>query len=109
MLIKVTNKCSMGCSHCMEDSTVKGEHMTYETFLKALDFTARAEKLAWAAGCLPLVLLSGGECTEHPDIVKLIETVFARGMLPFLISNGAWLADDALRAAILRPAHSSDQ
>lgn len=31
MLIKVTNFCSMGCTHCMEDSTVRGGHMTTET------------------------------------------------------------------------------
>lgn len=103
MLIITTNKCSMGCSHCMQDSTPKGEHMTRETFLKTLDFTRRVESQAWQLGCLPLILLSGGEATEHPDIVWFIETIFAQGLAAVLITNGMWLADPKLRATILRP------
>jgi Radical SAM superfamily len=102
MLIKVTNYCSMGCSHCMEDSTIKGQHMPFDTFLRALDFTKRIERLAWET-CLPLVLLSGGECTEHPEIVRIIEEVIRQHMHPVLITNGTWLANPELRDAILRP------
>lgn len=101
MLIKVTNYCSMGCSHCMENSTVAGEHMTRETFTRALNLTARLEEFAWDDGCWPIILLSGGECTEHPDIVGLIEEVWRRGWTAFLISNGMWLGNPALRSQIL--------
>jgi hypothetical protein len=87
----------------MEDSTIKGQHMTRETFLAALDFTRRVEDFAWQQGILPLVLLSGGECTEHPDFVWMLETVVAQKLVPVLITNGMWLADDKLKAAILRP------
>lgn len=96
MLIKVTNRCHAGCSHCLEGSTPAGEHTTADVFQRALDFTARIE--GPAAG---VVLLSGGECTEHPAILELVDAVLARGWLPVLLSNGQFLRDDALREAIL--------
>lgn len=103
MLIKITNRCGMGCSHCLEDSTPAGAHMTEDVFQRALQFTQRIEATAWRQGAPPLVLLSGGECTEHPDIVKFIELVERAHMVPLLITNGMWLADDTLRKAILTP------
>lgn len=103
MLIKVTNYCSMGCSHCMESSTIKGEHMTADTFARALRFAQRTEGNAWRAGIPPLILLSGGECTEHPDIVKYVEAVIGLGWVPMLLTNGMWLADKDLRESLLRP------
>ena len=102
MLIKITNYCSMGCSHCMEDSTVAGEHMTRETFLAALALTERLEGDAWRAGIPRRLLISGGEATEHPDVEWFLETVLAAHDV-ILITNGMWLDDPALRAKILRP------
>lgn len=108
MLIKVTNKCSMGCSHCMEDSTVQGEHMQETTFRKALDFARQAEAKAWQMGIPPMILLSGGECTEHPQIVEFVKIVFEQKMIPLLLTNGMWLNTD-LREALLRPEWSQMQ
>jgi hypothetical protein len=102
MLIKVTNFCSMGCSHCMEDSTVQGGHMTRETFLRALDFTRRIEEPVWSV-VAPRILLSGGECTEHPDFLWFLEEVERQRLHPLIITNGMWLSDAKLRDAILRP------
>lgn len=45
-----------------------GQHMTRETFLSALKLTERLESLAWSRGIPRLLLLSGGEATEHPDV-----------------------------------------
>ena len=103
MLIKITNYCSMGCSHCMEESTVAGQHMTRETFLAALALTERLEGLAWSRGVPRIVLLSGGEATEHPDVVWFLETARSTGASVLLITNGMWLDDPELRAKILRP------
>lgn len=104
MLIKVTNYCSMGCSHCMEESTIKGGHMSEETFVQAMRFTLQAEALAYAAGYPPLLLFSGGECTEHPDILHFIELAMEWGFIPMLITNGMWLNNKQMRESILRPA-----
>lgn len=102
MLIKITNYCSMGCNHCMEDSTVAGEHMTRETFLGALALTERLEGDAWRNGIPRRLLISGGEATEHPDVEWFLETALAAHEV-ILITNGMWLDDPALRAKILRP------
>ena len=103
MLIKITNYCSMGCSHCMEDSTVAGEHMTRETFLAALELTTRLEASAWRQGIPKRLLISGGEATEHPDIEWFLVTARAAGYHRLLITNGMWLDNPELRASILRP------
>jgi hypothetical protein len=87
----------------MEDSLPTGEHMTQETFAKALAFTRRVEEKAWTMGCPRYVLLSGGEPTEHPDIVRLIETVVRERCIPYLVTNGLFLHNAEMRAAILRP------
>jgi hypothetical protein len=87
----------------MEDSTVAGEHMTRKTFLGALALTERLEGEAWRSGIPRRMLISGGEATEHPDAVWFLETVIERGFDVILITNGMWLEDAALRAAILRP------
>lgn len=103
VLIKITNYCSMGCSHCCENSTVAGQHMTRETFMAALALTERLEGLAWSRGVPRLLLLSGGEATEHPDVLWFLETARAADHKVILITNGMWLDDPDLRAKILRP------
>ena len=92
----------MGCSHCMEDSTIRGKHMTMDMFKKALDATERIEGMAWMAGVMPQILLSGGECTEHPQIIDFIREVERRGWFTVLISNGMWLNNPYLKRVILK-------
>jgi len=77
--------------------------MTEETFLQALEFTGRVELLAWMAGCPRTLLLSGGECTDHPDFVRFLELTISRGFFPMVLTHGMWLDNLELRAAILRP------
>lgn len=103
MLVKITNHCAAGCSHCFEDSTVKGEHMTWETFERTLAFVKRVEARAWERGAPREFLLSGGECTDHPEFLRMLETVIREGFRPYVLTHGAWLADPERRAAILRP------
>jgi len=102
MLVKVTNTCGRGCSHCMEGSLPgTGLHMTRETFIQMLKFVWEIEALAREACGYNLLLFSGGECTEHPDIVKMISLAGQVGFQPFLITNGLWLADPVKKAEIL--------
>ena len=103
MLVKITNFCSLGCNHCMENSTPAGEHMTRATFLAALALTERLEGDAWRAGIPRRILVSGGEATEHPDVEWFLSTVIDGGYDVILITNGMWLDDPVLRAKILRP------
>lgn len=93
MLIAVTNQCAMGCRHCMQHSKpgLKDTHMTLETFRRALEYTAAAERLIpeyrW-------VLLTGGEATEHPHLLEFIDAVFEAGRIPILLTNGQRLGED---------------
>jgi hypothetical protein len=87
----------------MEGSTITGEHMTRETFLTTLALTERLESLAWSRGVPRRLLISGGEATEHPDVMWFLETARAAGYQLILITNGMWLDDPELRAKILRP------
>ncbi len=75
--------------------------MTWETFEAALAFTHRVEGLARQATGYNLLLLSGGECTEHPRIVEIIDRVIREGFQPVLVTNGMWLNDPALAPEIL--------
>lgn len=108
MLVKITNQCGAGCSHCMEESvpTAKGSpapHMTAETFTRSLAFTKVMEHGAYQLGAPPLLLLSGGECTEHPRIAPFVAEALNEGFVVVLLTNGLWLADPAARRSLLRP------
>lgn len=96
MLIKITDKCSMGCSHCLSDCNSNGKHMSFETFQKVIRFNFdRAENSP--------ILISGGEPTEHPEFEKFLSYVFAykkfqekeksRIYPPIIVTtNGLWLS-----------------
>ena len=80
MLVKITTQCSMGCTHCMEEALPTGEHMPLETFKRILPFIEKCY------GGIRIIMLSGGEPTEHPDILKIIELVKDWNVI--LLSNG---------------------
>ena len=93
MLIQLTNHCTMGCPHCMQESEENYQHMTEEIFTKALQFGE------WS-GTL-LYNISGGEPTEHPEFGRFMDKLDNHlksmsfpfpGMPGFTIeSNGEWL------------------
>lgn len=93
MLIRLTNQCGMGCSHCLIDAKPKGDHIELDTFRDALEFAEYHND--------PMVLLSGGEPTEHPQVVELTHMAKARLPVVAVISNGMFLADKALSTALL--------
>lgn len=93
MLVRITNSCRMGCSHCMIDATPDGEHMSVDTFSKTLDFIKRYK--------LMMIMLSGGEPTDHSDFFQLAEMIKGNVILPLIISNGMFLNDIDKRNRIL--------
>lgn len=102
MLIQITNHCTMNCPHCMQNSSENGQHMSEEVFRKTLEFGRWSG--AW------LYNISGGEPTEHPDFVRLIEILSAHleniqlltsNFPAFTIeSNGEWARDASKTAAV---------
>ena len=85
MMIKITEKCSMGCSHCMNNATLNGKHMELETFKKAINF----QKKYGGAFCI----ITGGEPTEHPQFVSFIVYALENLKLCYITvtTNGVWM------------------
>ena len=72
MMIKITEKCSMGCSHCMNRATCNGKHMNFDTFIDVIEFQRKYGG--------PFCFITGGEPFEHPEFVKFL--LYARQQLP---------------------------
>lgn len=65
MLISITEKCRMGCTHCMDNATPEGNNMTMETFKDTVNFFN-------SYGALEFII-TGGEPTENPKCCDMIE------------------------------------
>lgn len=85
MLVQITNTCNMGCPHCLQNSTPHPQHMTWEHVLRARWF-------AHKSGC-SVVLISGGEPTEHPRFKEIVE-LFLEFKYVMIASNGQWQSDE---------------
>lgn len=71
MLIKITESCSMGCSHCMNDAKPCDRHMSTETVDRMMDFLINND-------IYTDLIISGGEPTEHPQFTDIIKTIINR-------------------------------
>lgn len=85
LLVKITNSCTMNCSHCMENATPDGKHMSMDTFLKTLDCIKRLE--------MPAICVSGGEPTDHPQYIDMMKLAVQR-LTVIVLSNGLWYETD---------------
>ena len=82
MLLVLTYKCSMHCSHCMSNCDEQGKHMDRDTLLAAINWLQmnKADKV---------VLITGGEIFEHPNICEFLDIICSsiNGMVGIL-TNG---------------------
>lgn len=67
MLIELTTKCSMGCTHCMSSCTPNGVDMNPQVLMDTLEFVKRE-------GIGPVVF-SGGEMFENQYIRELLDII----------------------------------
>lgn len=67
MLLKITERCRMGCTHCMDDAKPTGKDMDFDTLRKAIEFYN-------LFGGVELII-SGAEPTEHPDFKNFIRYI----------------------------------
>ena len=86
MMLQVSNRCRMMCPHCMDDSRPDGGLMDMRTLRNALAFASAAK--------LRHVVISGGDPTEHPDLLDFCKEVSKAGLAFSLCSNGMWLGDE---------------
>jgi len=91
MLIQITNKCHMGCPHCMQDSTPRGKNMSENVFLDVLQLCHM---------CNPhIISISGGEPLEHPEWLQIAYSLLAVRSALFvnILTNGSWIEDTKKR------------
>lgn len=86
MMIKITEHCSMECTHCMNAATPNNVHMDFDTFKKAIRFQNTHGG--------SFMILTGGEPTEHPmfkDFLKYaLENTRA---IVTVTTNGVWMTE----------------
>ena len=93
MLVRITNICRMGCSHCMVNAGPAGDSMSMETFRQTAEFIDR--------NGFAVALLSGGEPTEHSQLLEFIDHLKSLDIQVVLLSNGMFLDDKKLTDEIL--------
>jgi hypothetical protein len=91
--LKITDYCAQGCNFCYQSSTTKGKHADTETIFKIIDTLADLGVFEIALG--------GGEPTDHPDFVRIIERISKRQMTPnFTTLSSRWLENKFLIDAV---------
>lgn len=97
MLLKITEACSMGCSHCVNDAKPDGEHMTLKVLEDSLDFLIRNNAYHF-------ITLSGGEPTEHPQFPYFMGIIlgtldkYQKTSFITITTNGFWCLDNVSAA-----------
>lgn len=97
MLIQITNRCRMGCPHCLDDSRPDGGLMYPAVFNAAVHFARKSGEIH--------LLLSGGEPSEHPLLFEFCRIVSGDGLRFSLATNGMWLGDEEAENRMLLIAH----
>lgn len=69
-MIKITERCTMGCRHCMNSATADGKDMEINVFKDCLNFLKEN-----SLGKLNLII-TGGEPTEHREFDSIMEELF---------------------------------
>lgn len=98
-ILEITSRCDLGCPVCLADSHPHGTDLRLDQVEHALC------RLATYEGGLTPLQLSGGEPTQHPELLAIVELVRSLGGDRIeLDSNGLALAQDPGLAEALREA-----
>lgn len=95
MLLKITEVCTMGCTHCGEECLSSGRDMSIETFLDTLEFIRKTKPR--------VIVVTGGEPIYHPNFFFIIEELQKIGTNINIIvtSNGLFLNNKELTKKVL--------
>lgn len=93
MLFQISNSCNMNCPHCLDSCVPCNEHMSMETFDKAIEF-------ATVKTCAAVALISGGEPTHNPLWEEMLRKAADSFMHAVLVTNGEWLGSEKENALI---------
>lgn len=91
MLLKITEKCDMGCKHCLSSCTENGKHMDIETLKSAVKWADIQD--------VTCIIVSGGEPFLHPDIEKILEYIDNMNFKKVTVTtNGEWFLQNKSKA-----------
>lgn len=100
--IEVIRKCPNRCMHCSSFSTENcSEIIPFEIFKEVV---TGAKKVG-----LETICFSGGEPFLHPDIVKMIEYVYAQGLNSYIYSSGIYMNNMNIREPIKKCKHGQEE
>ena len=82
--IKITDYCPFACGFCYQNSTVEGQHATLDNMRYLAEQFGHNNVLE--------VALGGGEPTDHPHFIKILETFKRNGVVPnFTTKSMGWV------------------
>jgi uncharacterized radical SAM superfamily Fe-S cluster-containing enzyme len=88
-VVEITNACNMSCPVCLKD-------LKQPFGMGAAEYRSVLEKLRDCEGSIPVINLSGGEPTVHPDFEKFIRISGECGVMQTTVStNGLRLLEDS--------------
>jgi radical SAM protein with 4Fe4S-binding SPASM domain len=85
MDIALAYGCDNACAHCYNETPRAGGSLSTEDFKRVI-------AKVWGLG-IPHVCFTGGEPTQHPDLVELVEYAEELGVITGLLTNGRRLKD----------------
>ena len=94
MLVRITEKCDMGCNHCMINAGPNGQHMDKAVYEQTLKFIKSLS--------FPFIMMTGGEPFQHPSIVEYLEMAQKQKIKIIVLSNGTFVDDEELREKIIK-------
>jgi radical SAM protein with 4Fe4S-binding SPASM domain len=92
MDIALTYGCDNACAHCYNETPRAAAALSTEDFKRVI-------AKVWGLG-IPHVCFTGGEPTQHPDLVELVAYAEELGVITGLLTNGRRLKDAAYMNAL---------
>lgn len=93
MLVRITEKCDMGCNHCMINAGPDGQHMELSVYEQVLKFIKSTD--------YSFIMISGGEPFEHPSVIEFIKLAQKQRIKILIASNGTFVGNKELRNEII--------
>lgn len=93
--LKVTNRCARGCPHCHEESVPDGLHASPGAIERIVDGLPPGVEIA----------IGGGNPLEHPEIVGIVRSLNARGLIPNMTINAESLLADYVAGGVFARMH----
>lgn len=69
MMIKITERCTMGCIHCLNSASPDGKDMSVETLTDVLNFL-------FTNDLGKMIIITGGEPLEHENFAKMMKCIY---------------------------------